>query len=187
MTHKQELFVEYLVAGNPLMQAAILAGFSSKTANVSANRCLKDKKIVALIEEKKAARNLEIQKKAQEAAEENWMATENIAKGFRDIYNRCMQAEPVMRFDGRTRTMVQATDEEGRGIWQFDSNGANRAWENIAKHVGFYEIDNSQKTPIVNVNLLQNNFYGDGEQAAGDNGELTDPSLFTLLPPSTEE
>lgn len=180
MTKKQLKFVDEYLKDFNATQAAIRSGFSFKTAGVQGHELLKKPKIQALIEDKK----LELQKQS----EDNWLTPENIAKGFKNIHDRCMQATPVMRWDAQQRRMVQATDEEGRSVWQFDSNGANRAWENIAKHVGFYELDNTQKTPVINVNLLQqNNFYGNGEQAAGDNGELTDPSVFTLLPSPTDQ
>ncbi len=184
MTRKQELFAEHLVAGYSKLQAAIMAGFSERSAHNAANRMMKDSSVLALIEDKKAVRSLELQKKA----EEDWMSPENIAKGFRNIYHRCMESEEVMRWDPVQKRMVPVVDEEGRTVYQFDSNGANRAWENIAKHIGFYELDNSQKTPIINVQINQvNNVYGNGGQEAGNNGELTDPSLLTLLPPSTDE
>ena len=180
MTGKQYKFVEEYLKDFNGTQAAIRAGFSARSAHVQANRMLNNDKVLTQISEKK--------KELAKKAEDDWMSPINIANGFRNIYSRCMQAEPVMRWDATQRRMVQATDEEGQGIWQFDSSGANRAWENIAKHIGFFELDNSQKTPIINVNLLQqNNFYGNGEQAAGNHGELTDPSLFTLLPPPTSE
>lgn len=188
MTRKKELFADYMVAGYEKLQAAILAGWSQKTAGVAASRALSDPKVLALIEEKKAAATLEIQQKAQKEAEQNWLSAENIAKGFKAIHDRCMQATPVMRWDAQQRRMVQATDEGGNHVWQFDSNGANRAWENIAKHVGFYELDNTQKTPVIKVQLNQvNNYNGNGEQATGNNGGITDTSLFTLLPSPTDQ
>jgi phage terminase small subunit len=180
MTKKQTKFVDEYLKDFNATQAAIRSGFSFKTAGVQGHELLKKPQIQARLEEKK----LELQKNS----EDNWLTPENIAKGFKNIHDRCMQAAPVMRYNSATRRMEQVTDENGNHVWQFDSNGANRAWENIAKHIGFYELDNTQKTPVINVNLLQqqNNFYGNGEQAAGNNGELTDPSLFTLLPPPTD-
>jgi len=184
MLKKKELFVEHLLAGNTNMQAAILAGYSEKTAHAAASRLLKDVKVMALLE----AKRFELQRRVEEDREKNWLTTENIALGFRDIFHRCMESEIVTRWDAVQKRMVPVVDEEGRTVYQFDSNGANRAWENIAKHIGFYELDNSQKTPIINVQINQvNNIYGNGGQEAGNNGELTDRSLLTLLPPSTEE
>ncbi len=49
-----------------------------------------------------------------------------------------MQAVPVMRFDAVEKRMVQATDEFGNDIWQFDSTGANRSTELIGKHLGMF-------------------------------------------------
>lgn len=40
----------------------------------------------------------------------------------------------------------QVQDENGNNIWKFDSKGANQAIDMLAKHVGFYETDNKQKT-----------------------------------------
>ena len=58
-----------------------------------------------------------------------------------EVKNRCMQANPVL-------------DKEGNetGIWKFDSNGANKALDMLAKHVGFYETDNKQKAFNISVN-----------------------------------
>ena len=56
-----------------------------------------------------------------------------------------MQATPVMRFDNVEMRMVQVKDDDGRDVWEFDSNGANKALELIGKHVGVFEKDNNQK------------------------------------------
>lgn len=186
-SRKQELFAEHFVLGVGNRKAAILAGFSEKSAHVAAARMLKNDNVLALIELKKE----ELQKKREQDDEENWLNPKNIARGFRNIHDRCMQATPVMRYNPATRRMEQITDENGAHVWSFDSNGANRAWENIAKHVGFYELDNSQKQPIINVNHTKNNIliqqHGDGNETAGNTGELAAGGLLTLLPaPSSE-
>lgn len=41
-----------------------------------------------------------------------------------------------MVFDKKQKEYVQATNEDGRPIWQFDSKGANQALELIAKSMG---------------------------------------------------
>lgn len=172
-------------------QAAIRAGYSAKTAGVTASQLLKQPKIQLAIQEKLELVKVENAARLAKEEEENWLDPINIARGFKDIYNRCMQAEPVMRYDAREKRMVPVRDEEGNAMYVFDSNGANRAWENIAKHVGFYELDNSQKQPIINIGITTNNIAivnGDNhEEEAGNSNQLSAGNILTLLPPSTEE
>lgn len=54
----------------------------------------------------------------------------------KQVVARCLQAAPVMVFDKKQKEYVQATNEDGRPIWQFDSKGANQALELIAKSMG---------------------------------------------------
>jgi len=67
-----------------------------------------------------------------------------------------MQRIAVMRFDREARTMVQETTEDGEGVWTFDSAGANRALENLAKHIGYFELDNRQRQTVIQVNIQRN-------------------------------
>ena len=66
---------------------------------------------------------------------------DELMRDILEVKNRCLQANPVL-------------DKEGNetGIWKFDSNGANKALDMLAKHVGFYETDNKQKAFNISVN-----------------------------------
>jgi len=43
-----------------------------------------------------------------------------------------------MVYDRVEKRMVQATDDEDRNIWTFDSAGANRAFELLGKHLNIF-------------------------------------------------
>lgn len=114
---------EYLVDLNAT-KAAIRAGYSEKSARSKASQLLDDPEVQAYIEKR--------QKRLSDKM--NW-THERILQRFSEISDRCMQAEPVL-------------DKEGNptGEYKFDPNGAIKATENIAKHLGFYEVDNRQKS-----------------------------------------
>lgn len=127
MTDKQQRFVdEYLVDLNAT-QAAIRAGYSPKTAYAKGCGLLKKPEIVAAIANRQA-----------ELREHTGITQEYVVNGFQEIAERCMQKAPVMVFDKVEREYVQAQDDEGRDIWQFDATNANRAFENLGKHLGIY-------------------------------------------------
>jgi predicted phage gp36 major capsid-like protein len=48
-----------------------------------------------------------------------------------------MQARPVMTM-GAGGQLEQKVDENGNNVWQFDSNGANKALELLGKHVAMF-------------------------------------------------
>ena len=103
-------------------QAAIRAGYKPGKSNASAARCaarlLRDPRVrayrIALI---------------RENAEDMTITPELLQLKLLEIYNRCMQAEPVMAF------------EDGEwietGEWKFDSKGATRAVELLSKMLGY--------------------------------------------------
>lgn len=137
LTDKQERFCqEYLVDLNGT-QAAIRAGYSEDTAKVIASENLTKlyiKERIKTLQEQIALR-LEIS--------QDW-----VLKRFKDISDRCMTAEPVM-----------IKDEDGNwiesGEYKFDSSGANKATEAIAKHLGFFEKDNKKEVINFNADLTK--------------------------------
>lgn len=132
LTDKQERFTqEYLIDLNAT-QAAIRAGYSEKTAMEQGHQLLQKTSVSERIKE--------LQKKMSDKL---GLSAESIAKRFLAIYDRCMQVEPVMeKQDGK---LVET------GEYKFDAGNANRALENLGKHTGFYEKDNDQKTPVINI------------------------------------
>lgn len=119
LTAKQQRFCdEYLIDLNGT-QAAIRAGYSKKTAGQIAEENLKKPEIVEYLNEKRQV----LQDKLD-------ISQEWVLKRLKEISDRCMQAEPVMMFDGDE--WVQS------GEYKFDSTGANRSTELIGKHLGMF-------------------------------------------------
>jgi phage terminase small subunit len=125
MNSQQQQFVdEYLVDLNAT-QAAIRAGYSEKTAYSQGQRLLK---------------NVEIAKAVQEAMGKRSQRTEITAdyvlSNLAQIVERTMQRAPVMVGRGEDRTQLK--DEEGRDVWEFNANGANKALELLGKHLKLF-------------------------------------------------
>lgn len=192
LTQREFLFANAILRGLDNLDAIKEAGFKGKNENaalVAANRLLTNDKVQSYISK-------ELEKRQEARRKSIEMDDLDITKSFRAIYNRCMQAKPVLTFDRDNKQVVQAVDEEtGELLYTFDSNGAVRAMENIAKHYGYFEADNRQKSPTIQVNIQQNNNYfieegeEDSEREIGPNndGQYTDRSISEMLPPSTTE
>ena len=130
LNEKQKQFCEEYIIDLNGTQAAIRAGYSAKTANEQAAQLLAKLSIQEYICELKNKRSERVK-----------YSQDELMRDILEVKNRCMQANPVL-------------DKEGNetGIWKFDSNGANKALDMLAKHVGFYETDNKQKSFNISVN-----------------------------------
>lgn len=135
LTLKQKLFCDwYIKLGGSRhgTQAAIKAGYSEKTAQEMASENLSKPMIQAYLE-----------KRQHEIEDLLGFNKSTIIEDLHEIKARSMQKVPVMRYDPKKHEMVQVTEEneDGQqvGVWQFDSNGANRAIENIGKMLDYYE------------------------------------------------
>lgn len=128
-TAKQKHFCKEYILDHSGTRAAIAAGYAPESAAQSASRLLTMDKIKNRI--------AELQQRASKLADldQQW-----ILEKFKDIHDRCMQAEPVLTKDG---TLT--------GEYKFDSSGANKALDSISKHFGFYEKDNKQSQPVNNI------------------------------------
>jgi len=134
MNEQQQLFAdEYLIDLNAT-QAAKRAGYSLATAYSQGQRLLKHVEIRTYI-----------QNAMEERSKRILIDADFVLEGLKNVAQRCLQATPVMRFDNVEMHMVQVKDDDGRDVWEFDSNGANKALELIGKHVGVFEKDNNQK------------------------------------------
>jgi len=125
LSDKQRKFCEeYLIDLNGT-QAAIRAGYSEKTARSIGSELLTKPDIQDYI------------KSRQESLQQKTGITQEwVLNRFKEISDRCMQAEPVMiKIDGVLKES---------GEYQFDSSGANKATEMLGRHIGFFEIDNKQ-------------------------------------------
>ena len=130
LNEKQKQFCEEYIIDLNGTQAAIRAGYSEKTANRIASELLTKLDIQEYICKLKNKRSERVK-----------YSQDELMRDILEVKNRCMQASPVL-------------DKEGNetGVWKFDSNGANKALDMLAKHVGFYETDNKQKAFNISVN-----------------------------------
>ena len=130
LNEKQKQFCEEYIIDLNGTQAAIRAGYSKKTARAIANELLTKLDIQEYICELKNKRSERVK-----------YSQDELMRDILEVKHRCMQANPVL-------------DKEGNetGVWKFDSNGANKALDMLAKHVGFYETDNKQKAFNISVN-----------------------------------
>jgi phage terminase small subunit len=134
---KQERFCkEYVLSDENGKLAATKAGYSPATADVQASRLLTNVNVLNRIKELKSVVIKEAEDKFRIDAQ--W-----VLQRFKDISDRCMTAEPVMIRDGNN--LIES------GEYKFDSSGANKATENIGKHIGFYSEDNNQKRAVLRI------------------------------------
>jgi len=125
LNEKQRRFVaEYLIDLNAT-QAAIRAGYSRHTAKSQGQRLLTNVAIAAAVGTK-----------TQKQIEKLDISADYVLRGLKEVGERCMTRVPVMVRDGRH--LVQKTDENGEGVWEFDSAGANRALELLGKHLALF-------------------------------------------------
>jgi phage terminase small subunit len=132
LTPKQETFcAEYLIDLNAT-RAATRAGYSARTANEQGARLLANVSVAERI------RQLQQERAKRVELNQDW-----VLERLKSISDRCMTAEPVMKFDYDEKEMVQeeVTDlVTGKrvGLFEFDSAGANKATELIGKHLGMF-------------------------------------------------
>ena len=119
LSEKQKFFCMEYTKDMNATQAAIRAGYSEKTAYSQGPRLLENVGIRKVIDALLAKRAKDIE------LDEDWCL-----RRFKEISDRCMQKEAVMEFNGEE--WVES------GVWKFDSAGANRATENIAKYLGMF-------------------------------------------------
>jgi phage terminase small subunit len=136
LSPKQEQFcIEYLIDLNAT-QAAIRAGYAKRSAKEQASRLLTNDNIASRVREL-----------MNERAQRTEITADFVLTGLKEVAERCLQAVPVIEWDYAEKQFVQKKDDQGKGVFEFDSTGANRAFELLGKHVGIFEKDNRQKTP----------------------------------------
>lgn len=142
LTSKQEQFCrEYLIDLNA-KQAAIRTGYSEKTAEVQGSRLLSNAKVASRVAELKSERVQRVE-----------ITADYVLSGLKEVAERCLASKPVMVWDYANSCKAQKRDDDGNGVFEFDSSGANRALELLGKHVGVFEKDNEQQTKSITVNI----------------------------------
>jgi phage terminase small subunit len=129
LTPKQQLFVqEYLVDLNAT-KAAIRAGYSEKTAYRIGSTLVQKSSVQEALQTSLNKRNKRIE-----------INQDYVVSSLQEVVERCMQHRPVLNMKGE-----QIQDEEGRNIWTFNANGANKALELLGKHLGMF-VDRTELT-----------------------------------------
>ena len=155
-------FANLVLNGMGLSEAALECGYSEKGVQVRANTIINKPAVKSYMDNQRLLRSEKLRQETE--VDDIW-----ITKKFKEILDRCMQARPVMERDpdGGVR---QARDEDtGDLLYTFDSAGAIKAAENLAKHIGYYEVDNKQKQTVIQVGCTNNqqnilNFFEDEGQ-----------------------
>lgn len=149
---KQELFADWYIKLGNAFQAAVKAGYSEKSAYVTGSRMLRNANIQAYIRKRK-----------EELEELLGFNKATVIQDLLQIKDKSMQAQPVMYYSPKDREYKQKTDinEKGEevGVYEYDSQGAIKALENIAKMMDYYSPEKTEdvtplenKTPAIIVN-----------------------------------
>jgi phage terminase small subunit len=152
LTDKQELFCQEYIIDLNATKAAQRAGYSRKTAYSEGSRLLK---------------NVEIRTRIAELMDERSKRTlvdqDFVVNSLLKVHERCMQQVPVMIFDPVKKALVQkkeeVEDEEGNvtagGVYEFDSNGANRSLELLGKHLAMFTDKTDNKHQVTEIKITR--------------------------------
>jgi len=137
LNEKQKAFADQYIVDRNGTQAALRAGYAFSSARVVAHNLLNDSEVKEYI-----------QAKLKELSDNVLIDISFVAHRFKQISDRCMQAEAVMIYDG------EAWVESGE--YKFDSAGANKATEALGKIVGAFEKDNEQSKATIQITIDNN-------------------------------
>lgn len=122
MTAKMDRFCQEYVIDYNGTAAAARAGYSEKRAAAQASTLLKREDVMARVAELQREQTRRLGLSADRVVMELW-----------EIYNRCMQAEPVMVWNADAHAYVPSDAE-----YTFDANGAVKALKLIGEHIGMW-------------------------------------------------
>lgn len=121
--NRQERFAQEYVRTLNATKSAIAAGYSEKSAHSTGCTLLKTPKVLARV------RELQQELLAQLPVSVYW-----VLKQYIEVYERCMQQEPVMKWDYEEKKFVH------NGEWQFDSKGALNALDSMGKYLNMFGV-----------------------------------------------
>lgn len=156
LTPKQAMFViEYLKDLNAT-QAAIRAGYSKETSDTQGCRLLTNVKVSA-----------EIDKQMRYRAERTLITADYVLSSMKEVAERCLQRKRVMTFNHEDKCLEQVTEMveqpdgtfKEEGVWEFDSAGANKALENLARNqkllVDKTELGNADGSNLMDGDVIE--------------------------------
>lgn len=158
LTTKEFAFANFILSGKDPEQAAVEVGHAPTAARMAGWRLMQNERVIKYLEEEK--KHITAKRRQATEVDDVW-----ITQKLKEIMERCMQAQPVMRWDYDRGEMVHV-EQDGQLLYTFDSTGAIRAAENLAKHIGYFEADNKQKQTIIKIGAVQNiaNFFFEDEE-----------------------
>lgn len=128
MKAKERKFVAEYLKDQNATQAAIRAGYSKRSAGQWGHVLLKKHEIAEFVE---AA--------LRKAEKDAIISVTYVLEGLKEVAERCMERVPVMeRSPSDGRKFIQKENEDGEGVWEFDSAGANKAFELLGKHLKMF-------------------------------------------------
>lgn len=141
---KQKLFADWYIKIMHVTNAAIKAGYSKKTAYAIGSKLLKKVEIQEYI-------------KVRKTQLEDLLGFNKgtVLQDLHNIKQMSMKEVPVMYYSPKEKAYVQRMEENEKGeevgVYQYDSQGAIRAIENINKMMGYNEPEKTEDvTPIEN-------------------------------------
>lgn len=134
---RQERFCrEYIIDYNAT-QAAIRAGYSKKTAGSIGSENLTKPEILSRV------RELQAEQRERLCITADWVIMSLV-----DVYEKCMQLQPVMVWDSEQKKKVES------GQFAFDSKGALNALEMIGKHLSLFDGKSAAGAKSANITKL---------------------------------
>lgn len=163
LTPRDIKFAELILQGIKPEQAAIECGLSNdkpNVARVAGYKLLNKPSIKGYLEQERLRRAEEIRKATD--VDDIW-----ITQKLKEIVETCLTKIPLVRFHPVTGAELHVRDNNGNLIYTYaDSNASIKAVENLAKHIGYYELDNKQRQTVIKIGAVQNvqNFFFADEQ-----------------------
>lgn len=143
---RQQLFADHYIKTGHITNSAVEAGYSKKTAYAIGSKLLKKVEILEYVQVRK-----------KELEDLLRLSKARVLAKHMEIVEKTTQATPVMEYDVVSHKYVQATeiDKNGKevGLYTFDSAGAERALENIAKMMGYNEAEKVEVNVPIQVNV----------------------------------
>lgn len=167
LSEREYKFADLILKGEVTpMQAVIAAGYSQKSPQTAVHRLMNNVHVREYIDSER--RRIAERRRIETEVDDIW-----ITQKFKDIIETCTKKRPI--YYNTEDGPIHLTDQNGNPLYEYvDAQAAIKASENLAKHIGYYEIDNKQKATVIQIGCVEQkilNFFEEGE-ASGDNNAI---------------